>query len=105
MTRNTAVPSSSALGILSLLEEDDFAIKEKALLHIYKIVDLHWTEICDHLATIEELSEDTSFSGAELAAAIASKCFYYLQEYDDALRLGLSSGKYFNVSERSEYIE
>ena len=66
---------------------------------------MHWAEVCEHLAIIEELSEDINFSGASLAAAIASRCFYYLQEYNDALRLGLASGTYFNVNERSEYVE
>lgn len=98
-------PSTSALGVLSFLEEPDNELKYRALQHIYKIVDLHWAEICDHLATIEELSEDPSFVGADLAAAIASKCFYYLQEQDDALRLGMCAGKYFNINERSEYVE
>jgi len=98
-------PSTSALGVLSFLEEPDDALKHRALQNIYKIVDLHWAEICDHLATIEELSEDASFVGADLAAAVASKCFYYLQEQDDALRLGLCAGKYFDLNERSEYVE
>lgn len=66
---------------------------------------MHWAEVCEHLAIIEELSEDVNFPGSELAAAVASKCFYYLQEYNDALRLGLASGKYFDISERSEYVE
>ena len=51
---------------------------------IYKIIDVHWAEICNSLPLIEELSEDSSFPAADLAAAIASKCFYRLQEYSDA---------------------
>jgi 26S proteasome regulatory subunit N2 len=39
------------------------------------------------------LSEDTSFPAADLAAAIASKCFFHLQSYNDSLKLALSSGK------------
>jgi 26S proteasome regulatory subunit N2 len=54
---------------------------------------------------IEELSEDESFPGADLAAAIASRCFYHLQEYKDALRLALSAGKYFDISIKSEYVD
>jgi 26S proteasome regulatory subunit N2 len=51
------------------------------------------------------LSEDSSFPAANLAAAIASKLFYHLQEYNDALRCALLSGPYFDVSVRNEYIE
>jgi 26S proteasome regulatory subunit N2 len=72
---------------------------------IYHIIDLHWAEISEYLPQIEELSEDSSFPASDLAAAIASKCFYHLQEYNDSLRLALSAGKYFDVSQKSEYIE
>lgn len=69
------------------------------------MVDVHWAEICESLPALEALSENPSFSGAQLAAAIASKCFYHLQEYDDALRLALNAGKYFNVAQKSEFVE
>lgn len=54
---------------------------------------------------IEELSEDPAFPAADLAAAVASKCFYHLQEYNDALRLALCAGKYLDISIKSEYID
>lgn len=69
------------------------------------MVDFHWAEISDYLPLIEALSEDEIFVGHELAASIASKCFYHLQEYDDALRLALSSGKYFDISVKCEYVD
>ena len=82
-----------------------FSLKVRALQKIYQIIDVHWAEICNVLPAIEELSEDSSFAGADLASAIASKCFYHLQEYNDALRLALNSGKYLDISVRNEYIE
>lgn len=80
-------------------------IQVRALHKIYQIIDVHWAEICESLPLIEGLSEDDSFPAHDLAAAIASKCFYHLQEYNDALRLALSAGKYFDVSTKNEYIE
>lgn len=68
-------------------------------------MDVHWAEVCDFLPTIEELSEDTTFAGFELAAALGSKCFYHLQDYADSLRLALSAGQYLNLSAKSEYVE
>lgn len=97
-------PSSSAAGIIAYLEEDN-EVKVRALQRLYQIVDLHWAEVCNSLPLIEELSEDTSFPAKELAAAIASKCFYHLQEYNDSLRLALSSGQYFNIYDKNEYVE
>jgi 26S proteasome regulatory subunit N2 len=77
----------------------------RALQRIYQIIDVHWAEICNSLPLIEELSENTEFPAADLAAAIASKCFYHLQEYKDALRLALCAGKYLDISTKSEYID
>ena len=62
------------------------------------MVDLHWAEVCNSLPVIEALSEDESFPAADLAAALASKCFYHLQIYDDSLRLALSAGKYLDLN-------
>jgi 26S proteasome regulatory subunit N2 len=72
---------------------------------LYKIVDIHWTEICEVLPKIEALSEEPSFAGAHLASIIAAKCFYHLQEYKDALKLAMCAGKYLNISEKSEFVE
>ena len=82
-----------AAGVISCLEESNISIKVKALEKLHSIVDVHWAEVCDGLTIIEELSEDTSFPAADLAAAIASKCFFHLQSYNDSLKLALSSGK------------
>lgn len=80
-------------------------LQVRALKKIYQVIDLHWAEICDALPTIEALSEDPSFPAADLAAAVASKCFYHLQEFNVSLRLALSAGSYFDVSVKNEYIE
>ena len=92
-------------GLLSYLEESDVQLKVKALQKLYQIVDIHWAEVCNSLPAFEEISEDTTFPANDLAAAIASKCYYHLQEYSDSLRLALSAGKYFNISEKNEYID
>ncbi len=36
---------------------------------------------------------------------MASKCFYHLEEYNDALRLALRAGRHFDVSAKTEYIK
>jgi 26S proteasome regulatory subunit N2 len=69
------------------------------------VVDVHWAEVCESLPLIEEISEDTTFPAADLAASIASKCFFHLQEYHESLRLAFSAGEYFDISESNEYIE
>jgi len=87
------------------LEESGTALKVRALQRLYSVVDLHWAEVCNALPLIEALSEDETFPAADLAAALASKCFYHLQIYDDSLRLALSAGNYLDLQENSEYVE
>jgi 26S proteasome regulatory subunit N2 len=33
------------------------------------------------------------------------QCFYHLEEYNDSLRLALAAGGYFDISEKSEYVD
>ncbi len=36
---------------------------------------------------------------------MASKCFYHLEEYNDALRLALRAGRHFDVTTKTEYVK
>lgn len=98
-------PSSSAAGLISYLDDSDVTLQVRSLQKLHQVIDLHWAEICEALPKIEALSEEPAFPAADLAAAVASKCFYHLQEYGDALRLALSAGKYLDISAKNEYIE
>ena len=53
----------------------------------------------------ETLYEDESFPSRELAAVVASKVFYHLEELDDALRYALCAGAQFDVTQQSEYVQ
>ncbi|KAL8002353.1 putative armadillo-like helical, 26S proteasome regulatory subunit RPN2 [Plasmopara halstedii] len=96
---------SSAAGVLALLEEEDNVLKTHALQKLNQVVDHYWAEIADAIPLIEELSEERNFPDRELAAYVASKCFFHLEEYEDALRLALGAGKYFDLNTRSQYTD
>jgi 26S proteasome regulatory subunit N2 len=51
------------------------------------------------------LKDEKDFPEKELAASVASKVFYYLEEYEESLKLALEAGSKFDLNERSEYIE
>ncbi len=53
----------------------------------------------------ESLVDEPSFPEKELAASIASKVFYYLEEYEESLRLALEAGSKFDLNEKSQYVE
>ena len=93
-----AASAPIAVGLLALLDEDVPALQQHALVELYKIIDQHWAEVANKLPQIEALSEDEAFPHRELAAAVASRCFFHLEEYNDALRLALGAGSYFDVS-------
>lgn len=100
-----AQPSSSAAGVLAFLEDPNSELQARALQKLLRVVDQYWAEIANALPLIEALSEDETFPAHELAAAVASKCFYHLEEYNDGLRLALAAGKYFDINEKSEYVD
>lgn len=100
-----ALPFSAvAAGLISLLEEEDDALRTHSLKRLHQVVDQHWAEVAAVVPLIEELSEDDAFPARELAAAVASKCFFHLEEYSDALRLALGAGDFFDVSSKTEYV-
>ena len=53
----------------------------------------------------EAYVDDATFPQRDLAASIASKVFYHLAEYEEALRLALEAGDKFNLREKSQYVE
>ncbi len=53
----------------------------------------------------ESLYDDEKFESRGLAALVASKVYYHLEELDDALRFALCAGEVFNVAGRTEYVE
>ena len=69
------------------------------------MVDYAWHEIADTLPKIESFVEDPKFPERDLAASVASKVYYYLEEFDEALRLALEAGEMFDLNEKSLYVE
>lgn len=53
----------------------------------------------------EALYEDESFSERGLAALVASKVYYHLQEYNESMVLALGAGKLFKLENGGEYEE
>lgn len=53
----------------------------------------------------EALYEDETFPERELAALVASKVYYHLQEYNESMVFALGAGKLFNLDNGGEYEE
>jgi hypothetical protein len=53
----------------------------------------------------EALYEDDSFPERELAALVAAKVYYQLQEYDESMVFALGAGKLFDVHKAAEFEE
>ena len=95
----TTTALSSAAALLSLLEEDDAQLQQHALAQLDKVVDQFWPEIAQtqHITKIETLVEDENFESRQLAAVVASKVFYHLEELDVSLRYALGADGLFDV--------
>ncbi|RNA28469.1 26S proteasome non-ATPase regulatory subunit 1 [Brachionus plicatilis] len=96
---------TSAAGIISLLEETDDRLVVYALKQLNSLVDMFWAEIADSITIIEMLYENEQFKDRQLAALVASKVYYHLGSFDNALQYALGADKLFNVDESTEYVE
>jgi len=90
-----------------MLSEPSPTLQSAALTRLLAIVDTSWHMVAPHLPELEELAENGSSKNKDVAAAVASRVFFHLEEPTQALRLALESGKYFDVlaEERSLYVE
>ena len=120
-------PHSSAAGVLALLSEPEPILKEHALKSLNVLVPQFWAEISEQIElmcvcylswfhTIKFRSSESLYENEELsqdarnsAALLASKVYYYLGEYDEALSFALSAGSAFESEGRTlgaeEYVE
>ncbi|KAJ7125679.1 D-isomer specific 2-hydroxyacid dehydrogenase [Mycena crocata] len=102
---------SSAAGVLALLSEPDHVFKQHALDALNPLVPQFWAEISEHIALIESLheNEDLPKQARDSAALLASKVYYFLAEYDEALSFALGAGPAFEAESRAygseEYVE
>ncbi len=69
------------------------------------LIDVFWAEVSDAVEAIEQLHEDSAFQDRKLAALVASKVYYHLGSYEDALLYALGAEELFDVNERSEYVD
>ncbi|KAJ2646999.1 proteasome regulatory particle base subunit [Coemansia sp. RSA 1250] len=96
---------TSATGLISLLDESERELQFYGLSQLNAVADRFWAEISDAISRIEILYEDESFPHRELAALLASKIYFYLGEFDDALNFALGAGKLFDLDDTSAYVQ
>ncbi|KAM7539423.1 hypothetical protein Aperf_G00000054370 [Anoplocephala perfoliata] len=95
---------TSAAGFISLLDDERQDIKAFALKRLTDLVDEFWAEISESVDKIEILYEDSSFAYNKAAALLASKVYFHLGEYDDALHFALCAEELFDPNARAEYV-
>lgn len=100
----SSVTITSASGVLALLDEPSAQLRTFALKQLNDIVDEFWAEISGSIDKIEEMYEDEGYESRQLGALVASKVYYHLGEYDDALSFALGAGVLFDVSEKTQYV-
>eukprot|EP00667_Euglena_gracilis_P003081 EG_transcript_3086 len=92
------------MNVIESLREADSQIQTFALKHINSQVTEIWSQASLLLGTIEQLYEEPAFPSRELAALVASKIYYHLAVYEDALHFALRAGPLFDISETSDYV-
>lgn len=94
---------TSASGVVGFLHEPDHELQIFALRKLNEEIDSLWTEVVDSIGQIEALYEDTSFPERELAALVAAKVYYNLQEYNESMVFALGAGKLFDLDNNGEF--
>jgi 26S proteasome regulatory subunit N2 len=96
---------SSVAGIISLLDDEETDVKAFALKRLDDLTTSFWVEIADSIEKIEKIYDDEKFPDRPLAALVASKVFYNIEAYEEAVSYALSAGKLFDVEASSLYVE
>lgn len=96
---------TSVSGILALLQDESTEIKEYALQQLNQVIDEFWPEISDQIEKIEILYEDEGFKARKLAALVASKVYFHLEQFTESLQFALGAGELFDVSNSNEYVD
>ncbi len=94
---------ASAAGVVGFLSEPDRELQIFALRKLNEEIDSLWTEVVASIGEVEALYEDSQFPERELAALVASKVYYNLQEYDESMVFALGAGKLFDLDHEGEY--
>ncbi|KAL9003404.1 MAG: hypothetical protein Q9188_003730 [Gyalolechia gomerana] len=94
---------TSAAGVVGFLSEPEPELQVFALKVLNEEIDALWTEVAGSVGDIEALYEDASFPERELAALVAAKVYYNLQEYNESMIFALAAGKLFNIDHEGEF--
>ena len=69
------------------------------------LIFIFWFNLSPIYHFSEILYEDESFEERELSALVASKVYYHLGAYDEALHYALGAATLLNFDQSSEYID
>ena len=94
---------TSAAGVVGFLAEPDLDLKVYALKKLDEQIDWLWTEVAGSVGEIEALYEDETFPERELAALVAAKVYYNLQEYNESMAFALGAGRLFDIDRDGEF--
>lgn len=83
---NGMTDTNAVSGWLAILQEDDANLQTLALQNLLHAVDTQWHEMAYVLPDIEAMAEE---QGIKVAALLASRILYYLQEPLAALRMAI----------------
>ncbi|PVU98155.1 hypothetical protein BB559_001755 [Furculomyces boomerangus] len=100
-----AVSITSAKGFISLLAESEPELQYYGLVKLNENIDQFWAEVSEFVTQIEVIAENSKNEHQKLAALVASKLYFHLQELSDSLNLALEAGELFDLKEDSQYVK
>ncbi|WWC64974.1 uncharacterized protein I303_107588 [Kwoniella dejecticola CBS 10117] len=101
--------TTSAVGSLTLLEDEDRDIRVHALNHLLAIVGQFWAEMSEKLSYLELLADPMSKElpqeSRPQAALLISKIYYYMGYLEEAVEFALRAGASFEKEKEGEFRE
>lgn len=108
MTATPPAAVATASGYVALLQETDDTLRTHALKKLLECVDTLWHEVAESLPDLETIAEDLDLPlpMRQMAAAVASRVFFHLEEPSQALRLALEAGEaHFDLQQTTPYVQ
>ena len=75
----------------------------QSLLELNSTITSNWSEITEELPKLIELSETLTDISQQYAYLLVSKCYFYIESYDEAVLYALKANKLFNFTGTDSY--
>ncbi|KAJ4458656.1 putative 26S proteasome non-ATPase regulatory subunit 1 B [Paratrimastix pyriformis] len=98
-------PLRNAAFFLPMLDHPSASVKATSLRRLDDMVAHFWPQIADVLPKIKTLAENEQFQDHHLAALLAAKVVFHLNDLATSLKFALLAGDLFDITQSSSFVD